>query len=216
MEERVEIESNPVEEEDVILTAKEAAELIHVKPERLYVLATDGRVPAVKIANEWRFSRNELTCLFREHPEVIFGRRTVERYVSATSREKRRAAMLRLNAMQDRHEAGKRGQLGLMAKLAKQAGLDPDDLSEKNQRSMDLLYQAHMADVRARRMARSQHVTTQERVAALTKNSGSESGPICYQCWRQLWGRPPKNVPNQLCETHQQDLDAFAERLRGE
>lgn len=206
--------STDIPEEDVVLTTKQAATLCRVKPERLYVLAGDGRIPATKIANEWRFSRNELLDILEKTPELLWQRRTAERLVTAAHRETRRATMLRLNAVQDRHEAGKRGQLGLMRKLAKQASLDPDDLSEKNQQSIRLLYEAHMADVRAKRMARGQHVTTQERVASLTKHPGDDSGPICYQCWRQLWGRPPKNVPNQLCETHQQDLDAFAARLR--
>lgn len=204
----------PEPTEDVILTTKQAATLCHVKPERLYILAGDGRIPATKIANQWRFSRNELMDILEHTPELLWQRRTVERQVTAANRESRRATMLRLNAMQDRHEAGKRGQLGLMAKLARQAGLDPDDLSEKNQRSIDLLYQAHMAEVRAKRMARGQHVTTQERVAALTKNPQSDAGPICYGCWREHFGRPPFTVPNAPCERHQRELDEFAERLR--
>lgn len=201
-------------DDDVLLTTKQAAELCRVTRERMYTLANDGRVPSIFAHHQYRFSRNELVDILEKTPEILWQRRTVQRLVTAATRESRRATMLRLNAMQDRHEAGRRGLEGLKRKLAQNAGLDPENRSAENQQSIDLLYQAHMAEVRARRMAQGRHVTTEERVASVTKLPVGEAVAICYQCWRQVYGRPPSNIPNKLCAAHQLELDEYARQLR--
>lgn len=47
-----------------ILTAKEAAELLRISEYTLRKYAKKGRIPAHKIGNQWRFSREELLDWF--------------------------------------------------------------------------------------------------------------------------------------------------------
>src|SRR6185312_9548183 len=102
---------------DVRLTTREAAKLLGVTEERMRTLALDGRAPAEMVSHRWWFGRDELLRIKRECPEAIYARRTPA-VVAATQarREQSRANMLRLNATQDRHEAARRGYLGLLAK----------------------------------------------------------------------------------------------------
>jgi excisionase family DNA binding protein len=44
-------------EDQVVLTLEEAAELLRVDPKQMRKLAANGEVPGRKVGNQWRFSR---------------------------------------------------------------------------------------------------------------------------------------------------------------
>lgn len=207
----------PGPNEDVILSTRQAASLCRCTEDRMRILAGDGRVPATFVRNQWHFSRDDLMDLLDHHPEVIYARRTPQVVVTASLRASRRATMLRLKAVQDRHEIARLGFGGLRRKLALKAGFDPENLSEENQRSIDLLCRAHMTELAAKRTSGRKAQTTPERIAILTNDreqNGDQVSAICYDCWRERWGRPPFTVPNAPCERHQRDYEEFAARLR--
>ena len=46
---------------DNLLTVKEVAELLRVSPQTLYKMLEQGRIPALRIGNQWRFDRGRVT-----------------------------------------------------------------------------------------------------------------------------------------------------------
>ncbi len=59
-----------MEDENAVLTAEEAAQLLHVSTKTLLRLARDGELPGRKIGREWRFARQELLRLLAPKAEV--------------------------------------------------------------------------------------------------------------------------------------------------
>ncbi len=49
-----------------ILTVKEVAEYLQVTERTLYRLAQDGKIPAFKVGNSWRFRREDLDRWIRD------------------------------------------------------------------------------------------------------------------------------------------------------
>jgi excisionase family DNA binding protein len=52
--------------EKEILTIKEAAAYLQIGTRSLYRLAREGRVPAKKVLNKWRFARKSLQAWIRQ------------------------------------------------------------------------------------------------------------------------------------------------------
>jgi len=214
---------------DVRLTTREAAKLLGVTEERMRTLALDERVPAEMVSHRWWFGRDELLRIKRECPEAIYARRTPA-VVAATQarREQSRANMLRLNATQDRHEAARRGYLGLLAKIAKE--VDPQGIlpAEERERRVQMRYRAQLAEARARKRSAQRPMTREEMIAGVEERArqqaerehgrhddGQQALEFCYQCWREnAAGRPPAWMVNALCERHQRENDEFAASLR--
>jgi excisionase family DNA binding protein len=46
-----------------VLTVEQAAELLQLPADRIRALARDGKIPAGKVGNHWRFSRRALLRL---------------------------------------------------------------------------------------------------------------------------------------------------------
>lgn len=228
----VEAASSPSDRPSDRLTTREAARLIGVTEERIRTLASDGRAPAEMVSHKWWFSRRELERMMAECPAVLYARRTpAVAQVTQARRERSRANMLRLNATQDRHEAARRGYLGLLAKIARE--MDPQNIlpADERERRVQLAYRAQMADARAKRqatnhnpMSESERMTlieTKARRQQLQQQQLAQAEKqtplsICYQCWREEFGgRPPSKLVNVLCERHQRENDEFAASLRG-
>lgn len=60
-----------MEDENTVLTADEAAQLLHVSTKTLLRLARDGELPGRKIGREWRFARKELLRLLAPQAEAV-------------------------------------------------------------------------------------------------------------------------------------------------
>lgn len=158
--------------DDVILTTRQAAALCRVSEERIRTLAGDGRVPATMAHHAWSFSARDLHDILEHHPEILYARRSPQIVTTVALRASRSATMLRVHAMrtaQERHEAGLRGHRGLLAKLARQ--IDPDNLLPQQERDhrVSLLFQAHMADVRAAQQRNRKLTTKEERIAEMMR-----------------------------------------------
>lgn len=59
-----------MEDDNAVLTAGQAAQLLHVSTKTLLRLARDGDLPGRKIGREWRFARTELLRLLGSTAEV--------------------------------------------------------------------------------------------------------------------------------------------------
>jgi len=46
---------------DNLLTVKEVAELLRVSTQTLYKMLEQGSIPALRIGNQWRFERQQVT-----------------------------------------------------------------------------------------------------------------------------------------------------------
>ena len=51
-----------------ILDADGAARYLGIKKRTLYALAAQAKIPGVKIGGQWRFRRDQLDALFKDHP----------------------------------------------------------------------------------------------------------------------------------------------------
>ncbi len=49
-----------------IMTLKETAKYLKIGKSTLYRMAREGKIPAVKIANQWRFRKDEIDKWWRE------------------------------------------------------------------------------------------------------------------------------------------------------
>mgnify|MGYP002064968986 CR=1 FL=1 len=47
-----------------ILTAKEVAKLLRLKTRTVQTLASQGKLPGMKIGKQWRFRRSEIDSIF--------------------------------------------------------------------------------------------------------------------------------------------------------
>lgn len=54
-----------------ILTIKEVAEYLHVNERTMYRLANKGEVPAFKVANAWRFKKEEIERWIAEQTAAL-------------------------------------------------------------------------------------------------------------------------------------------------
>jgi len=54
-----------------ILNIKEACELLGIKQRTMYTLLKDGKIPAIKIGGQWRFSKELLINMF--HNQISLG-----------------------------------------------------------------------------------------------------------------------------------------------
>ena len=46
---------------DSLLTVREVAELLRVSPQTLYKMLEQGTIPALRVGNQWRFERRQVT-----------------------------------------------------------------------------------------------------------------------------------------------------------
>ncbi len=53
-------------DEAKIVSVKEVADFLKITEETVYNLAKEGKIPATKIGNQWRFDLNEIQRLFRQ------------------------------------------------------------------------------------------------------------------------------------------------------
>jgi len=49
-----------------IMTLKETAKYLKIGKSTLYKMAREGKIPAVKIANQWRFRKEDIDKWFQE------------------------------------------------------------------------------------------------------------------------------------------------------
>ncbi|MGO9959422.1 MAG: helix-turn-helix domain-containing protein [Solirubrobacteraceae bacterium] len=54
-----------------VLTVREAARLLRISEEHVRELAREGKIPAGKIGQAWRFSRRALLSLVDQNPDDI-------------------------------------------------------------------------------------------------------------------------------------------------
>jgi len=50
------------------LDANEAAELLHMQPKRVRILAREGKLPAMRVGRRWLFRRGDLESALRPRP----------------------------------------------------------------------------------------------------------------------------------------------------
>lgn len=53
-------------EDEEILNLKETAQLLRVKPKRVYLLAKNGKLPGAKVGGRWRFVKSQILKWFRK------------------------------------------------------------------------------------------------------------------------------------------------------
>ncbi len=54
-----------------ILNIKEACDLLGIKQRTMYSLLKEGKIPAIKIGGQWRFSKEMLISMF--HKQISLG-----------------------------------------------------------------------------------------------------------------------------------------------
>lgn len=54
-------------EDEEILNLKETAQLLRVKPKRVYLLAKNGKLPGAKVGGRWRFVKSQILKWFRKN-----------------------------------------------------------------------------------------------------------------------------------------------------
>lgn len=50
-----------------IMTLEEVAEYLRLKPQTIYTWAQEGRIPAAKLGNQWRFKKSIIDRWFLQH-----------------------------------------------------------------------------------------------------------------------------------------------------
>ena len=53
------------------LTTRQLQEILHVDRTTIYRMADNGRIPAVKVGNQWRFSRHSIEGWLKTHSSVV-------------------------------------------------------------------------------------------------------------------------------------------------
>ena len=57
---------------DDILTIEEVAAYLRLKPQTIYTWAQEGKIPAAKLGNQWRFKRSMIDRWFDRHIDDKF------------------------------------------------------------------------------------------------------------------------------------------------
>lgn len=52
---------------DEIMTIEEVAAYLRLKPQTIYAWAQEGKIPAAKLGNQWRFKRSVIDRWFNQH-----------------------------------------------------------------------------------------------------------------------------------------------------
>jgi excisionase family DNA binding protein len=55
-----------------IMTIEEVAEYLRLKPQTIYTWAQEGKIPAAKLGNQWRFKKSVIDRWFAEHFDEKF------------------------------------------------------------------------------------------------------------------------------------------------
>ena len=58
--------------ENEIMTLEEVAAYLRVKPQTIYLWAQEGKIPAAKLGNQWRFKRSMIDRWFMKHIDEKF------------------------------------------------------------------------------------------------------------------------------------------------
>ena len=57
---------------DDIMTIEEVASYLRLKPQTIYNWAQEGKIPAAKLGNQWRFKRSVIDRWFDQHIDDKF------------------------------------------------------------------------------------------------------------------------------------------------
>jgi excisionase family DNA binding protein len=57
---------------DEIMTIEEVAAYLRLKPQTIYTWAQEGKIPAAKLGNQWRFKRSIIDRWFFQHIDDKF------------------------------------------------------------------------------------------------------------------------------------------------
>ena len=57
---------------DEIMTIEEVAAYLRLKPQTIYTWAQEGKIPAAKLGNQWRFKRSVIDRWFDQHIDDRF------------------------------------------------------------------------------------------------------------------------------------------------
>ena len=57
---------------DEIMTIEEVAAYLRLKPQTIYLWAQEGKIPAAKLGNQWRFKRSMVDRWFMKHIDDKF------------------------------------------------------------------------------------------------------------------------------------------------
>ena len=57
---------------DDIMTIEEVASYLRVKPQTIYTWAQEGKIPAAKLGNQWRFKKSIIDRWFDRHIDDKF------------------------------------------------------------------------------------------------------------------------------------------------
>lgn len=57
---------------DDIMTIEEVAAYLRLKPQTIYTWAQEGKIPAAKLGNQWRFKKSIIDRWFDQHIDVKF------------------------------------------------------------------------------------------------------------------------------------------------
>ena len=58
-----------------LLTIEELAEYLKISKHTLYKMVEKGKLPALKIANQWRFKKDKIEAWLREHENKYTSRK---------------------------------------------------------------------------------------------------------------------------------------------
>lgn len=58
---------------DDIMTLEEVAAYLRLKPQTVYTWAQEGKIPAAKLGNQWRFKKSMIDRWFNQHIDDKFG-----------------------------------------------------------------------------------------------------------------------------------------------
>lgn len=57
---------------DEIMTIEEVAAYLRLKPQTIYTWAQEGKIPAAKLGNQWRFKKTIIDRWFAQHIDEKF------------------------------------------------------------------------------------------------------------------------------------------------
>ena len=57
---------------DEIMTLEEVAKYLKLKPQTIYTWAQEGKIPAAKLGNQWRFKKSIIDRWFAQHIDEKF------------------------------------------------------------------------------------------------------------------------------------------------
>ena len=57
---------------DDIMTLEEVAAYLRLKPQTIYTWAQEGKIPAAKLGNQWRFKKSVIDRWFDQHMDDKF------------------------------------------------------------------------------------------------------------------------------------------------